>query len=82
MSAPQTQEVPMSWSIRIRQFHRWASVVFTLTVIVTTIALAQKEPVVWVSYVPLLPLALLQLTGMYLFVLPYAARRRGRGTQP
>jgi len=72
----------MSWSIRIRQFHRWASVVFTLTVIVTTIALAQKEPVVWVSYVPLLPLALLQLTGMYLFVLPYAARRRGRGTQP
>ena len=82
MSAPQTQEVPMSWSIRIRQFHRWASVVFTLTVIVTTIALAQKEPVVWVSYVPLLPLGLLQLTGMYLFVLPYAARRRGRGTQP
>ena len=77
MSAPQTQEVPMSWSIRIRQFHRWASVVFTLTVIVTTIALAQKEPVVWVSYVPLLPLALLFFTGLYLFVLPYAARRRG-----
>ena len=77
MSAQQTQEVPMSWSIRIRQFHRWASVVFTLTVIVTTIAMAQKEPVVWVSYVPLFPLALLFFTGVYLFFLPYAAKWRG-----
>jgi hypothetical protein len=30
----------------------------------------------WVTYSPLLPLALLLLTGLYLFVLPYAARRR------
>ena len=61
----------------IRQIHRWLSIAFTVTVIVTFIALAQKEPVVWVSYVPLLPLALLLLTGLYLFVLPYAAKRRG-----
>jgi len=34
-----------------------------------------------VSYLPLLPLALLLLTGLYLFVLPYAARwRSGRPT--
>jgi hypothetical protein len=33
-----------------------------------------------VTYSPLLPLALLALTGLYLFALPYAARwRRGRG---
>jgi heme A synthase len=63
----------------IRQFHRWMSIAFTLTVIATFIALAQKAPIVWVSYTPLLPLALLTLTGLYLFALPYAARWRARG---
>ena len=33
---------------------------------------------VWVSYLPLLPLALLVLSGLYLFALPYAVRWRGR----
>jgi hypothetical protein len=45
-------------------------------VIATVVALLQDEPIVWVSYVPLLPLALLLLTGLYLFVLPYATRWR------
>ena len=62
----------------IRQTHRWLAIAFTATVIVTFVALAQKEPVVWVSYVPLLPLALLLLSGLYLFALPYAARLRTR----
>jgi heme A synthase len=62
----------------IRQFHRWLAIVFTVTVIVTFVALAQEDPVVWVSYTPLLPLALLLFTGLYLFVLPYAAKRRGK----
>jgi heme A synthase len=61
----------------IRQFHRWMSIAFTVAVIATFIALAQKDPVVWVSYAPLLPLALLLLTGLYMFVLPYAAKWRG-----
>ena len=60
----------------IRQFHRWVSAAFVLTVIATTIALAQKEPIVWMSYAPLLPLALLAITGIYLFALPYMAKRR------
>ena len=73
----------MSWNAQIRKFHRWMSVAFTLTVIVTFVALAQKEPIQWVSYVPLLPLALLQFTGMYLFALPHLEKRRGaRGRQP
>jgi hypothetical protein len=67
----------MNWNKWIRQFHRWVAMVFTLTVIVTFIALAQKNPVVWVSYVPLFPLALLLLTGLYLFALPYIAKWRG-----
>ena len=68
----------MSWNERIRKFHRWMSVLFTLAVVVTFVALSQDEPVVWVSYVPLAPLALLWLTGAFLFVQPYRAKwRRG-----
>lgn len=66
----------MSWNKWVRQIHRWVAVFFTVTVIVTFVALAQEEPVVWVSYVPLLPLALLFFTGVYLFVLPYTAKGR------
>jgi hypothetical protein len=63
----------------VRQIHRWLAIAFTVTVIATVVALAQEEPVVWVSYLPLLPLALLFFTGLYLFALPYAARwRSGR----
>ena len=68
----------MTWSKWIRQIHRWLAVVFTLTVVITFIALAQKNPIVWVSYVPLPPLFLLLFTGLYLFVLPYLARSRGK----
>ena len=71
----------MNWNQGVRQVHRWLAVAFTLAVIATFIALAQETPVVWVSYLPLLPLALLWFTGLYLFVLPYAAGwRSGRRT--
>ena len=60
----------------IRRFHRWVAVFFTVTVAATFVALAQQDPVVWVSYVPLLPLALLFFSGAYLWFLPYLAKRR------
>ena len=66
----------MNWNYWVRQIHRWMSVIFTVAVIATTVALAQETPVVWVSYVPLFPLAFLFFTGLYLFVLPYVARWR------
>ena len=69
----------MNWKNWIRQFHRWVSMAFVVAVIATSIALTQKEPIVWMSYVPLLPLALLAITGLYLFALPYLAKRRGVG---
>ena len=73
-----TKEAPLNWNHWIRQTHRWLSIAFTVAVIVTFVALAQKAPV-WVSYLPLPPLFLLMFTGLYLFVLPYAASwRRGR----
>lgn len=68
----------MSGNQWVRQIHRWLSMIFTLSVVVTAIALAQEEPVVWVSYVPLFPLALLLLTGLYLFVLPHAIQWRSK----
>ena len=41
----------------------------------------RRMPPPWVTYSPLLPLALLLFTGLYLFVLPYATRwRSGRRT--
>ena len=67
----------------IRQTHRWLSIAFTVTVIANFIALAQGrgDASAWVTYSPLLPLALLLFSGLYLFVLPYAIRwRSGRRT--
>jgi hypothetical protein len=67
----------MSWSIWIRRIHRWLSILFTAVVLAIFAMLgAGIEPAAWIYFVPLLPLALLMLTGLYLFVLPYAARRR------
>jgi hypothetical protein len=66
----------MSWNQWIRRIHRWGSVAFTVAVIVNVGALSRAEPVVWVGLMALLPLALLLLTGLYLFGLPYVARRR------
>jgi hypothetical protein len=63
----------------IRQTHRWLSIAFTLTVIANFAAMTRGQPPAWLTYSPLLPLAFLLLTGLYLFALPYAARwRSGR----
>jgi len=69
---------PRNASVWIRQIHRWLSILFTLGVIATFIALALPEPLVWVSYIPLAPLFLLMATGLYMFALPYIARWRGK----
>jgi hypothetical protein len=63
----------------IRQTHRWVSIAFTLAVVanIAVLSVGQGQPPAWVTYSPLLPLALLLITGLYLFVLPYATRWRG-----
>ena len=68
----------MSWNEWVRQIHRWISIAFTVTVIANFVAMSQGQPLAWVTYSPLLPLALLLFTGLYLFVLPYATKWRGR----
>ena len=74
----------MNWNKWVRQCHRWLSIAFTLTVVANFVAMALSGgamPPPWVTYSPLLPLALLLLTGLYMFVQPYAAKwRSGRRT--
>jgi hypothetical protein len=65
----------------VRQFHRWVSIAFTLTVIANFVAMSQGTPPAWLTYSPLLPLALLLFTGLYMFVLPYVSRSKRDGRQ-
>lgn len=72
----------MNWSIWIRQIHRWLAIAFTVGFIVNLFALSGgQQPAFWVYLLVLIPLFLLLPTGLYMFVLPYAAKwRSGRRT--
>lgn len=76
----------MNWNRRIRQIHRWLSMLFTIGVIANIInifGMGQEQPAVWVGMMALVPLILLLLSGLYLFALPYLARQdRGRSATP
>ncbi len=68
-----------SW---LRQIHRWMSMAFTLAVAAIFLAMSVSEPAEWIYYLPLPPLGVLMLTGLYLFALPYIVRwRGGRSTE-
>lgn len=68
----------MNWNIRIRQFHRWTAIAFTLGVLTYMLAMSQGQPPAWLGLFALIPLFLLLVTGLYMFVLPYV--RRGHST--
>lgn len=72
------EEVRVSWSHWVRQTHRWLSIAFTVAAGVNTVAVAQGKYAGWLGLLAALPLALLLLTGLYLFVLPHATRWRSR----
>ena len=67
----------MNWNKWIRQSHRWLSVAFTVVVIINGIAVAKGRYNNWLGLLAVAPLALLFLSGAYLFILPYAAKWRG-----
>ncbi|MCD7061171.1 hypothetical protein [Pelagibacterium xiamenense] len=68
----------MYWSVWIRQFHRWMAVIFTVVVAGIFITLGVgSEPPMWAYYLPLAPLAMLMLSGLYMYLLPYAIKWRG-----
>ena len=66
----------MNWNSFIRQAHRWLSIVFTLTVVVNFVFIGLGRQSALVTYAPLAPLFLLLFSGLYLFALPYLAKRR------
>jgi heme A synthase len=56
----------------IRQGHRWLGVLLTLTILANFAAMAiGKPPAAAIVYAPLAPLALLLVSGLYMFVEPY-----------
>lgn len=67
----------MNWNNWVRQTHRWLSVVFTAAVIVNIVAVLERKYTDRLGLLAVLPLALQLVTGLYLFVLPYAAKWRG-----
>jgi len=66
----------LNWNEWIRQIHRWLSIAFTVAVIVNIVAVAQKKYTASLGLLAVLPLGLLLVTGLYLFVLPYATKWR------
>lgn len=68
----------MTWNAWIRPLHRWTSIVFVAVVAALFVALGLgSQPAEWLYFLPLFPLAVLALTGLYMFVLPYAVKARG-----
>ena len=67
----------MNWNKWIRQTHRWLCVAFTVAVIINIVAVVRGKYSSGVGLVAVVPLAFLLLTGLYLFVLPYATRWGG-----
>lgn len=68
----------MNWNRWIRQTHRWTSVAFTAALIFNFIAVLRGKYANWMGLLVVPPIALLFFTGVYLFVLPYLAKRRAR----
>jgi heme A synthase len=66
----------LNWNKWIRQVHRWLALAFTVAIIANVVAMVQEKQAVWVGLLALLPLILLLLTGLYMFMLPYATKWR------
>jgi hypothetical protein len=64
----------MNWNKWIRLTHRWLSIAFTVAVIVNGVAVVQGKYSSRLGLVAVFTLALQFFTGLYLFVLPYAAK--------
>ncbi len=71
----------MNWNKWIRQTHRWLSIAFTVAIVVNGVTVVQGRYSSRLGLMAVFVLALEFFTGMYLFVLPYAAKwRSGRYT--
>ena len=66
----------MNWNKWIRQTHRWLTVAFMAAVAINGVAVAQGKYSNTMGLMAVAPLVFLLLTGLYLFLLPYAAKWR------
>jgi hypothetical protein len=60
----------------IRQAHRWLGIALTVSILANFGTMAFGQPPKAIVYAPLIPLALVVLSGLYLFFLPYFAKAR------
>src|SRR6266403_714506 len=68
------KEVRLNWNKWIRQTHRWLSIAFTVAVIVNGVAVARGRYSSRMGLLAVFVLALQFSPGLYLSVLPYAAK--------
>lgn len=65
----------MKWNMWIRQFHRWLAIAFTAlvlaNVVLNFVVSAPPALTTGVGLATLVPVALLTLTGLYMFALTY-----------
>jgi len=62
----------MTLSAFARLSHRWLSMLFTLMSVALWLSLGMGITLAqWVYFAPLLPLALMMVTGVYMFLRPY-----------
>ncbi|HWD25539.1 MAG TPA: hypothetical protein VG387_00130 [Rhizomicrobium sp.] len=66
----------MTFNAWMRQIHRWLSLLFTAAVIANIVALVRHINAPWIGLLAFAPLIPLLLTGLYMFVLPYASKAR------
>jgi hypothetical protein len=59
------------WNTWVRQIHRWLSIVFTVAVLINTVAVVRGAYTNQMGFLAVVPLFLLLFTGLYLFALPY-----------
>ena len=68
----------MTLANRIRLSHRWLGIILTLSILANFVAMAFGPPPTIIVYAPLVPLALLMLSGLYMFFRTAARKVSGR----
>jgi hypothetical protein len=60
----------------IRATHRWLGMSLIALTIINAITFAIGQPQPWLYYLPLLPLFLSMLSGLYMFVMTYVRKSK------
>jgi len=61
---------------KLRQFHRWLGMTFTVASIVNIAAVIRGSNAQWLGILAVIPLIPLMITGVYMFLKPYFGKTR------